>query len=159
MTVKHEVDIQNAASDIDVPKDDVICGWCECALLPIDNPVELCVRIVDEAEMADLNHRFHNKNNATNILSFPVDETFDFDSPTQPLGDIVLCASLINAEAEDLNMPAEEHWAHLVIHGILHLLGYDHIEGNEAEEMERTEVELMAKLGYPNPYGDDEEHE
>jgi len=127
---------------------------------------ELTIRIVTEEEISELNLTYRDKCGATNVLSFPfempdfgdneaigesqVDEFEQMDMPL--LGDLVICAAVVNREATEQNKPPEAHWAHMTIHGVLHLLGYDHIETLDAEAMERLEITLLSQLDYPTPY-------
>lgn len=111
---------------------------------------ELAVRVVDEIEGRHLNATFRQKDYPTNVLSFPADMTLP-DGP-QILGDIALCFPVITAEATAQNKRIDAHCAHLIVHGILHLLGYDHQTEAEATEMERQEIGILEKLGYANPY-------
>jgi probable rRNA maturation factor len=108
------------------------------------------VRITDEAEIRELNATYRGKDYATNVLSFPFEAPPGVDIPL--LGDIVVCAAVVAREAAEQEKPLQAHWAHMVIHGTLHLLGYDHIEEADAEEMEGLEIRLLADLGYANPY-------
>lgn len=127
---------------------------------------ELTIRIVSEEEISDLNQTYRDKNGSTNVLSFPFEmPDFGFDEELGAsqldefakmhlplLGDVVICAAVVNREAQEQKKPFEAHWAHMVIHGVLHLLGYDHIENIEAESMETLEITLLSELGYPTPY-------
>lgn len=108
--------------------------------------LELTIRIVDKQEIIDLNTRYRNKNVPTNVLSFPgyIEEKFDY----HVLGDIVVCATVIEEEAKQQNKELLEHWAHMVIHGILHLLGYDHQNIIDANKMENLEVNLLNQIGF-----------
>lgn len=108
------------------------------------------MRIVDEGEIAALNERWRSKRGATNVLSFP----FDGDHSLAPglLGDIVICAPVVRREAEEQHKSMEAHWAHMVVHGTLHLQGHDHINAEEAKEMETLEIRILQSLGYTNPY-------
>jgi len=115
--------------------------------------VALSLRLVDEAESADFNQRYRGKVGPTNVLSFP------FDPPPGGrgrcyLGDLVLCAPLVAREAAEQGKSPEAHWAHLVVHGVLHLLGHDHLDEAEAQAMEALETGILADLGYPPPYED-----
>ena len=111
--------------------------------------------LVDEAEGRELNRTWRQKDYATNVLSFPADVPDELlDIPL--LGDLVICVAVVEREAAEQGKELEAHWAHLVIHGCLHLLGYDHIDDDEAEEMETLEQTLLAELGHPDPYADDE---
>ena len=114
------------------------------------NDVELTIRIVDEDEMVDLNYRYRHKNGSTNVLSFPVEVDVDFNYYV--LGDIVICAAVVELEAKQQNKELLSHWAHMVVHGILHLLGFDHENEVEAHKMENIEISLMKKLGFSSPY-------
>ncbi len=126
--------------------------WFDTALsvLKIEEALELTLRFVDKAEITDLNSTYRNKDYATNVLSFPV----EWNIPQTPrlLGDIVVAVEVVNQEAQVQNKTAEAHWAHMCIHGLLHLLGYDHIIEAEAEEMEAEERQILAALGFPDPY-------
>lgn len=149
-----ELDLQRA-TDAASPDDAAFRRWCELALRQRTADSEMTIRLVDEAEGRELNHTYRHKDYATNVLSFPADVPDDLlDIPL--LGDLVICVAVVEREAKEQGKSLEAHWAHLVIHGCLHLLGYDHIEDDEAEEMEALERELLAELGHPDPYADDE---
>ena len=149
-----ELDIQRA-TDAAAPDDAAFRRWCELALRQRSADSEMTIRLVDEAEGRELNHTYRHKDYATNVLSFPADVPDDLlDIPL--LGDLVICVAVVEREAAEQGKSLEAHWAHLVIHGCLHLLGYDHIEDEEAEEMEALERTLLAELGHPDPYADDE---
>lgn len=129
--------------------------WLDSAqgVLALDEALEVTIRLVDNAEIQELNREYRGKDYPTNVLSFPC----DWDLPEQPrlLGDIVIAAAVVNQEAKAQKKAIEAHWAHMVIHGFLHLLGYDHIEDSEAETMENIERKILAELGYPDPYADE----
>lgn len=149
-----ELDIQRATQAV-APIDADFRRWCELALQQRKADSEMTIRLVDEAEARELNHTYRHKDYATNVLSFPADVPDELlDIPL--LGDLVICVAVVEREAAEQGKSLEAHWAHLVIHGCLHLLGYDHIEDEEAEEMESLERELLAQLGHPDPYADDE---
>jgi probable rRNA maturation factor len=111
---------------------------------------ELTIRMVNETESADLNEAYRYKKGPTNILSFP----FTAPMKISPLGDIVICAPVVIREAMNLGINLDAHWAHLIVHGVLHLLGHDHDNKDKAEIMESLEIRILAWLGYPDPYGD-----
>ncbi|NVK22125.1 MAG: rRNA maturation RNase YbeY [Kangiellaceae bacterium] len=117
---------------------------------------ELTIRIVEPMESQQLNNDYRQKNKPTNVLSFPFEIPDGFAQlaglDKDILGDLVICAAVVEQEAEQQNKPLMSHWAHMVIHGCLHLLGYDHINEQEAQEMESLEIELLAILGIDNPY-------
>lgn len=144
-----DLEIQRVASTR-APDDCVFDQSARVALEGRLNEVELCIRIVDETESADLNQRYRGKSYPTNVLSFPCDA--DLPEGLAPLGDLVICASVVEAEAAAQNKPLESHWRHLVVHGVLHLLGYDHIGDDEAQIMENEERAILARLGVADPY-------
>jgi len=135
--------VQNASQESDIPLKSQFKKWAKAALR-VDT--EVTIRIVDEAEGRALNHTYRAKNYATNVLTFPLAE-----SPYL-LGDIIICAPVVAAEAHAQNKPLEAHYAHLTVHGILHLHGYDHEIAAQAELMESLETAIISKLGYANPY-------
>jgi len=145
-----EIDLQNAASGAAAPETAEFRRWAEAALRGRREQAELSIRVVDEAEGRALNHQYRQRDYATNVLSFPADLPSGLELPL--LGDLVLCAPVVAREAAEQNKPEPAHWAHLTVHGILHLLGYDHMETAEAEAMEALETEILARLGFPDPY-------
>jgi len=147
-----ELDLQRVSQD-EAPGDEDFRRWCELALRQRSADSELTIRLVDEAEGRELNHTWRQKDYATNVLSFPADVPDELlDIPL--LGDLVICVPVVAREAAEQGKPQEAHWAHLVIHGCLHLLGYDHIDDAEADEMEALERQLLAELGHPDPYAE-----
>jgi len=118
--------------------------------IPADDLRELTIRIVDEAEGSELNSRWREKSGPTNVLSFPAEPMPG--APDDTLGDIVICAPVVAREAAEQGKLFEAHWAHLTIHGVLHLRGYDHQTDAEAAEMEALETQLLKQLEYPDPY-------
>jgi probable rRNA maturation factor len=133
-----------------LPSEDQIRAWVTSALEGRMPAAELTVRIVDEVEIEQLNQEFRHKEGATNVLSFPFEADVPLEVPL--LGDIVICAPVVVREALEQHKPVLAHWAHLIIHGTLHLLGYDHITDTEAVAMEQQEIDLMQRLGFSNPY-------
>lgn len=151
MTV--ELDLQIACSARNLPDHaDFLC-WCTLALRERTAPAELTIRLVDEAEGLRLNQQWRGQDHATNVLSFPA-EIPDGILDIPLLGDLVICVPVVEQEALAQGKPLAAHWAHLVLHGCLHLLGYDHLEDAEAETMEALERQLLAELGHPDPYCD-----
>ncbi|MHB8404740.1 MAG: rRNA maturation RNase YbeY [Gammaproteobacteria bacterium] len=144
------VTLQTATQTKTLPSDADFERWIGVALAGRRESAELTVRIVDEDEGARLNHRYRHKDYPTNVLSFPAQLLKGVESAL--LGDLVICAPLVMREAAEQGKPAEAHWAHLTIHGTLHLIGYDHESASQAEEMESLETALLAGLGYPDPY-------
>ncbi|MDX5627888.1 MULTISPECIES: rRNA maturation RNase YbeY [unclassified Brenneria] len=124
--------------------------WLEGVLPQFQAVSEVTIRIVDEAESRHLNHTYRDKDKPTNVLSFPFEAPPEVELPL--LGDLIICRQVVEREADEQEKTREEHWAHMVVHGSLHLLGYDHIEDSEAEEMEALETEIMQNMGYADPY-------
>ncbi len=150
-----ELDLQNALeSDPEgLPGETDFQQWVEAAISRVDpgrDEAQLTIRITDEAEIQELNRTYRHQDKPTNVLSFPFEQPPGVEIPL--LGDIIICAAVVAREADEQGKPLEAHWAHMVIHGTLHLLGYDHIEEAEAEEMEGLEIALLTALGYANPY-------
>ena len=124
--------------------------WATAAVQPQSDEVEMTVRIVDEAESHELNLNYRGKDRPTNVLSFPFECPDEVELPL--LGDLVICRQVVEREAQEQEKPLMAHWANMVVHGSLHLLGYDHIEDDEAEEMESLETQIMTGLGFADPY-------
>jgi probable rRNA maturation factor len=154
-----EIDLQWACEPQAMPTEQQCQRWVEAALQDdLKNiPTALTIRIVDADEGRQLNHDYRGKDYATNVLSFPFDlpdgVELEDDEPLY-LGDLVICASVLIEEAMAQEITLEEHWAHLVVHGTLHLQGFDHIEDDEAQQMEALETQIMLALGYDDPYQD-----
>lgn len=145
------LDLQIATHDENVPSEAQFSEWLNLAIMNTrTTPVEITLRLVGEEESHQLNAQFRNKNAPTNVLSFPNDDHQKHEVPFY--GDIVVCAPVVEQEAEQQQKQLEAHWAHMVIHGMLHLQGYDHIDADEADEMEAIEVQLLTHLGFNNPY-------
>lgn len=145
-----EVDVQIACDEDDLPCRADIRTWARAAVGNLRENAELAIRIVDEAESARLNSSYRNKDGATNVLSFPVDPPAGVDIPL--LGDIVICARVVRREANEQSKSVSSHWAHMVVHGALHLLGFNHEQEREAQEMEAMETRILARIGFDNPY-------
>ncbi|HHF3693339.1 TPA: rRNA maturation RNase YbeY [Haemophilus influenzae] len=145
------VDLQIATENIEgLPTEEQIEQWATAAVQPEGDEVEMTVRIVDEAESHELNLTYRGKDRPTNVLSFPFECPDEVELPL--LGDLVICRQVVEREAAEQEKPLMAHWAHMVVHGSLHLLGYDHIEDDEAEEMESLETQIMQGLGFDDPY-------
>lgn len=141
--------IQRRVDPAGIPAAASLREWANRSLGRIAGDVT--IRIVDEAESHELNQRYRGKDKSTNVLSFPYDGDM-LDVPV--LGDIVICAPVVQREAREQGKDARAHWAHMVVHGCLHLLGYDHVQESEAEVMEAKERRILAELGFPDPYAD-----
>lgn len=144
------VDLQIATADENIPAEASFNAWVAAALPANMQDAELTIRVVSLAESEALNTQYRNQPKPTNVLSFPCDLPEEIDIPL--LGDLVICAAVVEAEAAAQGKTLEAHWAHMVIHGTLHLLGYDHIGEEEAEAMESLETQLVTRLGFAAPY-------
>jgi metalloprotein, YbeY family len=145
------IDLQMACEqETGLPTAEQIEQWATAAVQPQSDEVEMTVRIVDEAESHALNLNYRGKDRPTNVLSFPFECPDEVELPL--LGDLVICRQVVEREAQEQDKPLMAHWAHMVVHGSLHLLGYDHIEDDEAEEMESLETQIMTRLGFADPY-------
>jgi probable rRNA maturation factor len=155
------LDLQLASHCSDIPSQEDIQLWLDTMLTHQQlNEKEITVRIVDDAEIQQLNQQYRGKDKSTNVLSFPFempelvlpDGMHIDESMSHFLGDIVICAQVVKQESEEQNKLLVHHWAHMLIHGTLHLLGYDHTEEHEAVEMEGIEIDILQKLAIDDPY-------
>lgn len=152
------LDLQCASTAADLPDEARLVTWIGAALAALDErgAVELTVRLVDEDEGAALNEQFRGKTGPTNVLSFPFEPPpgWPAPGPDEPrlLGDLILCAPVVAEEALAQSKPLDAHYAHLTVHGVLHLCGYDHLVPAEAEAMEALETRIVVGLGFPPPY-------
>ena len=138
----------------ELPEQAVLEQWVTAALEGQIGEAELTIRLVENDESALLNKQYRDKQGPTNVLSFPFEAPADVPLPL--LGDLIICVPLVAQEAQEQGKAVRAHWAHLVVHGVLHLRGYDHIDDNEAREMEDLERKIMAYLGFGDPYMDDD---
>ena len=151
------VDVQFACNDTGIPAETDIQDWVEFAAsksgrLP-DSDADIAVRVVDAAEIQTLNKRYREKDMPTNVLSFPAGQIDGLPSDAvRQLGDIVVCAPVVSEEAAQQGKSLGDHWAHMLVHGVLHLLGYDHENNADADEMERLETAILKDRGIANPY-------
>ena len=145
-----ELDLQFATKNSSLPNVTKFNSWVESVLKPYNKPFELTIRIVDTEESQALNSQYRGKDSPTNVLSFPFEVPDGVELAL--IGDLIICADVVEKEAVEQHKALEAHWAHMVIHGCLHLLGFDHIEDDEAQEMETIEIDILAKLGFNNPY-------
>ncbi|HSG60951.1 MAG TPA: rRNA maturation RNase YbeY [Pseudomonadales bacterium] len=153
--MQHDIDIQFACDD-DTPDEESFRRWATAALAEQSHPREMTIRLVNEEEIRQLNRDYRGKDYATNVLSFEVDLPPELDLPL--LGDIIICPGVVRREAIEQHKPLDAHWAHMVIHGTLHLQGYDHINDSDAEVMESLEIAIMKQLGYADPYNNGAQH-
>lgn len=154
------VELQNPYEFDNLPALSAIQTWCLSALQAdeVPNQSSVLLRVVDEAESAELNQSYRQKNGATNVLSFVNDIPAcmhgipELEAELTHWGDLVICAPVVAQEAAQQHKTATAHWAHMVVHGMLHLQGYDHLEDTEAERMEAIETRVLKNLGFANPY-------
>lgn len=152
------IDYQIASEGTFYPPEQDVQQWVDLVLTNQSNQArdlthsEITVRIVSEQESRSLNHQYRDKDSSTNVLSFP------FEAPAQMeidlLGDLVICADVVEKESKMQNKPIAHHWAHMIIHGTLHLLDFDHVDEQDAQQMESLEIALLAKLAIDDPYQD-----
>ena len=147
--MRAKIDLQNDESLTNLPVQQDFETWVNAALVQKFDNLEQTIRLVGEAESRALNSQYRAKNMPTNVLSFTVENDYlDYEC----LGDLVICAPVVEQEARQQGKPLPAHWAHMVIHGMLHLQGYDHQNTTEADEMEALEAKILSTLGYTNPY-------
>ncbi len=149
--MSNHIDLQLACDSAELPSLELFQRWTDSALKMVtDKTFELTIRIVNVEESQQLNSQYRQKDKPTNVLSFP------FEVPEgivlNLLGDLVVCAQVVEQEASEQSKALFDHWAHMIIHGCLHLLGYDHINDNDADEMEALEIKILAELSIDNPY-------
>ena len=150
------VDVHNATDDDNVPEPPDVESWVAYAVRAsgAGTNTEVSVRIVEASEIHAMNREYRGMDKPTNVLSFPAGEVAGLPADVpRPLGDVVICAEVVRDEAAAQGKPVANHWAHMLVHGTLHLLGYDHVTDAEAGDMEALEVRILADLGVPDPYG------
>lgn len=154
--MKIAIDIVNDSKNASLPILDQCQSWIESALkcLDLDRTFELSIRLVEKAEIQRLNREFRSKDSPTNVLSFPsqIPDSLAEQMDNFHLGDIAICPEIVEFEAKKQLKDLEAHWAHLLIHGLLHLLGYDHDNDDAADKMENLEIQILKTLGFPDPY-------
>ena len=153
------IDLQLAIEEDALPTQEQCQNWVMASLQNVHDmqETEMAIRIVDADESQTLNREYRGKDQPTNVLSFEFEQPPGLQEMGEKLpylGDLVICASVVKQEAKQQNKTLEAHWAHMIVHGTLNLQGYDHIEDNQAKEMEALEVKIMYTLGYDNPYDD-----
>ena len=143
------IDFEDATGICPIASDQVV-SWVESLASEIEEASELVIRVVDANESQKLNKTFRDKDYPTNVLSFPADIQLP-EGPTI-LGDIAICLPVVKREADEQSKRFDQHFAHMVVHGCLHLMGYDHEDEDDADQMEAKEIGILSNLGYPNPY-------
>ena len=150
-----QLELQIATRVPNIPESEDFAAWAGATLeYAREGAVDLVIRVVDEAESRTLNATYRHKDKPTNVLSFPFELPPGIDD--DHLGDLVICAGVVIREANEQGKDAEAHWAHMTVHGVLHLLGYDHQNDEQAAQMESRERDILAKLGFPDPYQSNE---
>ena len=149
-----DLEVQQVSKSVGIPDDNQFELWADAALVTKRHRSSLVIRIVDETEAQRINREYRNKDYATNVLSFPAElpDGLPEDIKQSQLGDLLICAPVVAREASEQDIAEVDHWAHLVVHGVLHLLGYDHEKPNEAEMMESLEIKILTQLGVGDPY-------
>ena len=150
--MNYHIDIQHAYEEILPVTDEQLSAWAKRPLLTHNDSAELTIRLVDAEEITSLNYLYRKKNKATNVLAFPATYPKDVELEFPLLGDVIICPTVLKEESITLEIPLTAHWAHIVIHGVLHLLGYDHIKEEDNTIMQAIEIKLLAELGFENPY-------
>ena len=150
-----DLEVQRIIDSQFLPADEELQLWLEAALIDYSHDAEVLIRIVDSQEITSLNKQYRHKTGSTNILSFPL-EMIEGVPGLYILGDLVICAEVLEREAREQKKTLNEHWAHIVIHGILHLIGFDHINEKDATEMEAKEINVLHQLQIDNPYQEKE---
>lgn len=150
--MNYYIAVQNAASSSSIPSTKELKQWTKAVLQKKMPRAEITVRIVEKDEMRQLNHTYRHKDKPTNVLSFPFEVPKGVELDVPVLGDIVICADVVKEEALEQGKSEKAHWAHMLVHGILHLLGYDHEDNHDAEIMESEEIVILHSLGFLNPY-------
>lgn len=145
-----KIELQNVALDYITPDQGLFETWAQAIQVDAEITPIVALRIVDESEMTHLNSHYRQKQGPTNVLSFPADLPEQVDIPF--IGDVVICAPVVIQEALKQGKSEQSHWAHMVVHGILHLLGYDHESDAAAKQMELLEINTLQQLGFNNPY-------
>lgn len=148
-----KLDLEKAEKSEEPPSRDEFQQWVDLALVD-DRSAQVSIRLVDKCESQTLNKKYRNKDKPTNVLSFPMELPDDLiaEMDIAMLGDLVICSSIVENEAKQQAKKSRDHWAHIVIHGMLHLQGYDHVLESDAETMENLEINLLKKIGIDNPY-------
>lgn len=148
-----DVEVDTTAQLPSVPSPEMFCRWAAATVAAAKMPTgDIAIRIVDRGEIQQLNRDYRHHDKPTNVLSFPFEMPTGIAELGLIIGDLAICAAVVTQEASDQGKPIDAHWAHMVVHGTLHLLGYDHIEDADAETMERLEIAVLAQLGFGNPY-------
>ena len=146
-----QVDVQCVSEDDGVPDDSLLQSWAKAAVEhAFGRDAQLSIRVVDVEEGLDLNESYRRGEGATNVLAFVFEERERLDPPL--LGDVVICAPIVRSEAKEQGKSMHEHFAHMVVHGVLHLLGHDHQRETQAQIMEAAEQTVLAQLGFADPY-------
>lgn len=148
----NNIDIQHSSKENIPVSDDILTQWVSMVLPPEKSHFELTVRLVDRLEITELNRTYRKQDKATNVLAFPSTLPDEIMQLHPFLGDIIICPAVLMEESSAQNTPLIAHWAHIVIHGVLHLLGHDHIKDEDAAMMQAIETQLLKTLGFDNPY-------
>ncbi len=150
--MSYHIDIQHANDEALPVTDETLRHWVTSSLLLHRDTAELTLRFVNIEEITSLNHLYRKKNQPTNVLAFPATHPANIELEYPLLGDVIICPAVLKQESLEQEKPLAAHWAHIVTHGVLHLLGYDHIKDDDTVEMQAVEIQLLAEFGFDNPY-------
>lgn len=156
--MKKTIDIQLAVETALPVTEKILRQWAKLALGEAHQAHEITLRFVEKEEIRTLNHTYRQQDKPTNVLAFPSSLPDEIKKIHPFLGDVIICPEILQEESHQEEIPLVAHWAHIVIHGILHLQGYDHIKIEDAEIMQALEIQLLAKLGFPNPYHTEDDY-
>ena len=152
-----QVDVQITCDEVCIPDSDLLSEWAKCAIEAADHcaGTEVSIRVVDAVEIQELNRKYRRIDKPTNVLSFPAGEIEGLPpNVEQALGDVVVCASVVRDESKQQGKVISDHWAHMIVHGTLHLLGFEHETDDQAVAMERLETHILTSIGVADPYGE-----
>ena len=147
-----DVDMQQISEADSIPSPEEFSRWADAALTLPRQHAEMVVRVVDEDESAALNQTYRGKSGPTNVLSFPFEVPEGVEMENDLLGDLVICAPVVEQQASEQGKPVQAHWAHMVVHGTLHLQGFDHLTDEQAVVMESLEKKILTGMGFQAPY-------
>lgn len=156
--MNYQIDLQIACEQTLPVTENELRLWVETALQPFKPRAELTLRLVESEEIRNLNNTYRKKDSPTNVLAFPSSITENIILEYPLLGDIIICPEVLSEESFVQKKSLKAHWAHIVIHGVLHLLDFDHITDEEEAVMQKMEIKLLSQCGFANPYHEEEYH-
>lgn len=154
--MSYYIDIQHACDDTPPVSDELLSQWAQLPLTQLGDSAELTLRLVTTDEIKTLNRLYRKMDKTTNVLAFPANLPKDISLTYPLLGDVIICPSVLLQESLEQNKPIDAHWAHIIIHGVLHLMGHDHLEDEDTATMQALEIKFLAELNFENPYQEDD---